>query len=603
MDPDQSPLKKSALQAALLKERIASRISTFDATYRLFSPGERLVLYLLMATLSLSAFALLARANALVSVQVPAQGGTLLEGVVGTVRFVNPLLALSGPDKDLSALVYSGLTRATPEGHVIPDLANQYDISEDGTTYTFALREGLTFHDGTSITADDVVFTILRAQNPDFKSVHRADWEGVEISSGDERTIVFTLPHAYAPFLENTTIGILPKHLWENVPAEDFPFNSLNTHPIGSGPFKIESIDTNATGAATRYKLSSFKKFSLGEPYLRSIELIFYPNEESLVGAFNTRRIDSMAGISPRAAADITRRNAAIARSTLPRTFGVFFNQNKNAILSELAVRKALDAAIDKERIVADLLHGFGVKLSSPIPPRILGARTAAVPQPLGATISTSTNAQGSRAEDTRTMLSQGGWSWSEEEDVWKKKNTALSLTLVTADEPTLAAAAEAIARDWRAAGIRVEVHVYPLSEFNSVILRPRNYEAVLFGEVVGRALDLFAFWHSSQRNDPGLNLALYTSVKADRVLAEARATTNVQDREQLYEEFEEIVLADQPASFLFAPEFIYILPERLRGVKLGALTTPAERFTNVHEWHTDTEAVWSIFTPHADEE
>ena len=420
MDPDQSPLKKSALQAALLKERIASRISTFDATYRLFSPGERLVLYLLMATLSLSAFALLARANALVSVQVPAQGGTLEEGVVGTVRFVNPLLALSGPDKDLSALVYSGLTRATPEGQVVPDLANQYDISEDGTTYTYTLREGLTFHDGTPITADDVVFTILRAQNPDFKSVHRADWEGVEISNPDERTIVFTLPHAYAPFLENTTIGILPKHLWENVPAEDFPFNSLNTHPIGSGPFKVESIHTNATGAATRYELASFKKFSLGEPYLRSIELIFYPNEESLVGAFNTRRIDSMAGISPRAAADITRRNAAIARSTLPRTFGVFFNQNKNAILSELAVRKALDAAIDKERIVADLLHGFGVTLSSPIPPRILGARTAAIPQPLEATISTSTNAQGSRADDTRTMLSQGGWSWSEEESVWK---------------------------------------------------------------------------------------------------------------------------------------------------------------------------------------
>lgn len=119
----------------------------------------------------------------------------------------------------------------------------------------------------------------------------------------------------------------------------------------------------------------------------------------------------------------------------------------------------------------------------------------------------------------------------------------------------------------------------------------------MLFGEVVGREADLFAFWHSTQRNDPGLNLALYTNAKADTVLSEARATTNRSERDDLYDEFASLVKEDVPATFLYAPEFLYLLPSELKDVKIGALTTPAERFLNVYEWHTNVEYVWSFLT------
>ena len=204
----------------LTKPRRLSRLSIFEDLLRTFTPGERLLLYIFSMALAASAFVLLVFANTAVSVVVPAAGGAQVEGVVGSARFINPLLALSGPDEDLSALVYSGLMRAAPDGSLSPDLASSYEISSDGTVYTFTLRKNATFHDGTPVTADDIIFTVQKAQSPDIKSRRRADWEGVLATSPDPQTVVFTLAHAYAPFLDNTTLGILPRHLWKDVPAE-----------------------------------------------------------------------------------------------------------------------------------------------------------------------------------------------------------------------------------------------------------------------------------------------------------------------------------------------------------------------------------------------
>jgi peptide/nickel transport system substrate-binding protein len=139
-------------------------------------------------------------------------------------------------------------------------------------------------------------------------------------------------------------------------------------------------------------------------------------------------------------------------------------------------------------------------------------------------------------------------------------------------------------------------VQIYPLSELNTSVIRPRDYDALLFGEVVGRSLDLFAFWHSSQRNDPGLNLAMYASSKVDTYLSEARATVDETKRNSLYAQFASALQKDSPAVFLYAPEFLYVVPKSLQGVELGALTTPSDRFLNVYQWYSETESVWSVF-------
>ncbi len=591
----------------LTKPRAIPLLSFLEGVLRTFSSGERLLFYTFTIFLGASAFALLAGLNASVSVNVPAAGGSLTEGEVGSARFINPVLTLSQPDEDLVQLVYSGLTRIHPDGTVIADLASRYDTSADGTTYTFTLRKDAKFHDGTPVTAADVVFTIEAAQNPEIKSPRRADWEGVQVSSPDSQTVIFKLPHAYAPFIENTTLGILPKHIWQNVSAEEFPFSPANTHPVGSGPYRIVRTDTDATGTATRYELAPFSQYVLGKPYLKRITFIFYPNQKEMMSAFEEHKIDAMAGIAPSELKTLTRRDFSIAHVTLPRVFGIFFNQSRAPVLADAAARAALLTAVDKQEIVTSVLGGYGVALESAIPPGVTGTIIPAAPIPFAAhaasSSGTATTSNTAATDVVRAILSRGGWTFlpaqagSETSGVWKRKKVELSLTLATADEPELVATANVVAEYWRAAGIKVAVQVYPLSELNTNVIRPRAYDAVLFGEVVGRTADLFAFWHSSQRNDPGLNLAMYANAKVDSYLARARATTDKKQREKLYAQFNEEIDKDDPAIFLYSPEFIYVVPASLQGVQLGAMTTPSERYQSAYKWYMDTERVWSIFT------
>ncbi len=589
---DDSSGTSPVLTTSLTRERSILRLSTLNDLLTRFSPSERLVLYVLTLILGVSSLALLAGANETVSINVPSRGGSITEGLVGPARFINPVLATSAADADLTALTYSGLVRTIPDGSVVPDLAESFSVSEDGTTYTFALRESATFHDGKRVTSADVLYTIKQIQNPDVKSPHRADWEGVTVSAPDDRTVILTLPHAYAPFIENCSLGILPEHLWKDTTAEDFPFNPLNTNPVGSGPYEVKQVDKDSTGSSIRFDLAPFSDFTLGRPNISSISVRLYTSEEAVVKAFNASDVDAVAGISSEQLAELSLKHSTVMRSTLPRVFGVFLNQNHAPIFADSAVRNALDIALDKDRLVRATLGGFATPLSSPVPPVRSGIVVG--------TTSTSSAASNAYTLDSvdaaRDALERGGWKWDQATGEWKKGTQVLQFTLATTDTPELVASANAVITAWRQAGMKVTLKVYPLAELNTTVIRPREYDAILFGEVVGREPDLYAFWHSSQRNDPGLNLSLYANSKADTLLSQARATTNKSEREELYTEFADVVREDQPAIFLYAPDFLYVFPENVTGVRIGSLTTPSERYQNVYQWYTDTERVWEIF-------
>lgn len=584
------PHLKETQKPALAIERRPGLLRYLNGLLVSFSPGERLFLYILTISLALSAWILVIELNRAISTEVPASGGTLVEGAVGTPRFVNPLLSITQSDQDLTALVYSGLLRVDPEGGYIPDIAESYTISDDGTTYTFNLRSDVTFHDGTPLTAEDVLFTIARAQNPDVKSARRADWEGVVASKTDDDTIVFTLPNAYAPFVENTTIGILPKHLWENVPASEFQFSQLNTEPVGSGPYRFKSVTRDNTGAPVEYTLIPFNNFTLGTPHIKRIVYRIYTSTEALVAAYEEGAIDSFVVASPKSLPETTALSANLFQLPLTRVFGVFLNQSHAPVLADAAARTAIDQAVDKHAIVQTVLGGYAEAVSGPIPPGIM-SRPATSSSP-------TRMSPEERIEMARATLSAGGWSFSEEEQIWKKGTNRLAFTLSTADTEELVATANMLSEQWRAAGIPVTVQVYPLTDFNLSVLRPRTYDAILFGEIVGRSLDLFAFWHSSQRNDPGLNLSLYTNAEADKKLASARAESNRLNREALFQEFAAILAKDTPAVFLYSPRLAYMVPKHLNGMEVGALTQPSDRFKGVYRWYRDTERVWTIFAP-----
>ncbi len=570
----------------------AVHIPWFDAMQDIVDSlgrGSRALFIFFAVLLCVSSAGLLYTLKQSLVVKVPAYGGSLSEGIIGSPRFINPVLAISDADRDLTALVYSGLLRATPNGGYKPDLASGYVVSDDGKMYTFTLREHLFFHDGAPVTSEDVAYTVQKAQDPALKSPLRANWDSVRVETPDARTVRFILRSAYSPFIENLTLGILPKARWSSISNEEFTFSELNAEPVGSGPYAIRSVSRTSSGIPSTYSLRSFTDYALGEPYLGSLIIHFYQSEGALVAALGEGKIDSASGLSPGNLGTLPPEN--IRTSPLNRVFGVFFNQNQSVVLRDKTVRSALNNSINRDELVAGVLGGYGTALMDPVPPTF------------GDTTYSAATSSTALAASARQFLIAKGWKPRNDGILQKTSGTGknastvtLEFDLTTANVPELRAAAEYLRATWRLVGAQVNVKIFEQGDLSQNIIRPRKYDALLFGEVIGRELDLFAFWHSSQRNDPGLNIAGYANSAADKALEAMRATADPKKRYQLLSIFIIELNKDIPAVFLYAPDFVYSVPNDIAGVDLGFIETPDDRFLSLPQWHKETDEVWPLF-------
>ncbi|MBI2409784.1 peptide ABC transporter substrate-binding protein [Candidatus Kaiserbacteria bacterium] len=571
----------------LWRERLARprSVPTFDSlTGRIqaFSPGDRLIWYALLGLLALASLSSLYALEQRLLVTVPAYGGTLVEGEVGSPRFINPLLGISDADRDLAALTYAGLMGPSGDGTLALVLAESYSISPDHKVYTFTIRKDAKFSDGSQVTAADIIFTVRKAQDPGLKSPEYADWAGVAVEAVNERTVRFVLSRPYAPFLSLTTLGILPARLWQNISDEEFPFSNLQTQPVGAGPFAIESISRDPSGLIGSVLLKANPRYVLGRPYLDSIRFNFYPRTEDLVTARASGAIESAYDISSNSGA------SQVLSAPYARVFAVFFNPSEKPVFARPEVREALSHALDRESIITGVLGGYATPIMGPVPP---GAGIAQVPVPQAAN-PTSAGAQ---------VLKKAGWIYDGDARIWKQSGGKLVLdgiTIRTSNVPELKNVASAVKGEWEKLGIPVTIELYEPGDLSQNVIRPRKYQALLYGMVVGRDQDLYAFWASQERNDPGLNIALYANKTVDGLLEDARENADAVARIKDLQKIEDLIAADYPAAFIYAPNFTYTVPADLAGIALPQIVTPKDRFATVASWYRATDAVWPFLAP-----
>ena len=293
---------------------------------------------------------------------VAAKGGTFVEGVIGQPRFINPAYANSDVDRDLVQLIFSGLMRYDENMNIVPDLAERYETEGEGEVYKFYLKENLFWQDNKPITADDVIFTIQTIQNPDFKSPLQANWVGIEAEKINDLTIKFTLRKPYGAFLENSTIGIMPKHIWNNITAENFPFESYHLNPIGSGSYKIKDLKKNNSNQISSLTLIQNPLYFGKKPYISKIKFFFFNNEEDLIKSAQKKEIKALSLMFD----GKINNNWENYFFSMPRYFSVFFNQEKSKVLAEKNVRIALNYAVNKKEISEQTID-------SPVLPEIYG--------------------------------------------------------------------------------------------------------------------------------------------------------------------------------------------------------------------------------------
>jgi peptide/nickel transport system substrate-binding protein len=562
---------------------IKERLKELRFLFRRFSKREQITAYVLLALMLISGGYAARALSTRYSTEMPRQGGSLKEGIVGRPGFANPLLAAGSADHDIVALVYSGLYRIGENGLVVPDLAEKTEISDDGLTYTVTLKKNLTWHDGTAFTARDVLFTITLVKDRAYKSPLRANWEGVSVSVPDDGHIVFVLRKPYAPFLQNLTLGIIPKHIWEGKSPENFPIDATVITPIGTGPFRVKQIVRNqTTGVPERLELASFDNFALGRPFLKTITLSFYPNEEALLSAYEKKEVDSFGPLSKESAETLEGKSVHEVDFPLLRVFAIFLNQSEAPVLLDKNVRAALAQSAPRQKIIDQVLAGKGSPLSGPLAPGMLGY----VQTPTG----TST--------EPSLLLQSAGWTLENGVLVKRaaKKTERLSFSIATANVPELIAAASLVKEAWQAFGAEVEVKLFELGDFEQNVIRSRDYDALFFGLQTKGDPDPYAFWHSSERLDPGLNVALYTNKTVDSILEKSRGTKDPTERATQYQNFSTELAKDNPAIFLYAPYYRYVAPRNIKGITPLGISDGSDRFSNVYTWYRYTERVWNIF-------
>ncbi len=571
-----------------IKNIYRTKLDYLEKIISSFCLTEKTILIILSIIFIISSLSLFEKVNNHFTSEVPAHGGSLSEGLIGSPRFINPLLELSDADRDLTYLVYSGLMRATASGDLINDLAESYNISTDGLTYSFKIKDNVYFHDGQKITTDDIEYTIKMVQNINLRSPKRSNWVGVEMEKISETEIIFKLKQPYSPFLENTTLGILPKHIWNNATVDEFSFSSFNIEAVGSGPYKIVEVKRNNSGIPTYYNLQAFDKYALGEPFITNLKFNFYQNEESLFNAYLAHNIDGTSSLTSQNLDLLKDKNGINAEKiSLPRVFGVFFNQNQAKIFLNKEVRQALNMTVDKNRIVTDVLNGYGQTIDGPLPNGIISD------------IKEEENYDREQAIiQAKEILTEAGWKFNETDNIWEKKTKTetqkLAFSISTSNTSDLKRVAEILKEDWALLGAQVEILTFEPSDLNQTVISQRKYDALLFGEIINRSLDLFAFWHSSQRNT-GYNVAIYTNSKADKLLEDARQISDKEERLKKYALFEAEIENDIPAIFIYSPEFIYILPNKILGFKSGLINNRSERFEEIYNWYIETDKIWNF--------
>lgn len=513
----------------------------------------------------------------------PDYGGTYIEGIVGEPLYLNPILApASDTDLDMSKLVFSGLMKYNEKQEQVPDLAESFEVSDDQKNYTFHLKKNIKWHDGKNLTANDVIFTVQCIKNPEYQSPLRANFQNVAIEKIDEYAVKFTLTgEAFSPFLkESTTFGILPQHIWSGIPPKNVFLSEYNLKPVGSGPYKFSEYKKDKkTGVIKSYTLISFEDYFDKKPYIKEIIFKFYDDYPSLIAAFNKKEIDGISFIPAEKKSDISKEiNYFLLK--LPRYYNIFLNQSKNKILEEKEVRKALAFAIDRQRIVDEALEGEGMIVDSPVLPGFLGFNPEVQKY----------NYNTSKANE---ILHQANWRDDDHDGIRSKNDTKLEINLTYAAQEEFTRASSIIKENWEKIGIKTNLQEIDPTVLQSEYIRPRNYEALIYGQLISHDPDPYPFWHSSQREDPGLNLTSFKDKTADTLLEEARKTSDEKERRLKYLHFQNILAEEVPTIFLYSSTYLYGVKKNVKGIELEYITTPSDRFANIVNWFIKINHRW----------
>lgn len=508
-------------------------------------------------------------------------GGVYVEGVIGNISTLNPLLAASESEQAVSRLLFSSLYNYDVTGALHADLAESMTVKDD-KVYTIKLRNAA-WHDGKKLTAEDVVYTINLIKNPQVRSPLRVNWLDISARAIDDSTVEFMLPAVYAGFSHALTFPVIPKHILQSVSPSSMREADFSSNPVGSGPFAVKRVQTSESTSSTDVvRMEPNTKYYGAVSTLSRLELRAYGNESLLVKAVNSGEVSAASGLSLSAADNIKSKQYSTKHWLLNKGVYLLMN-NRSQTLQDARVRQALRYATDTSSIRATVGDNVA-RLDTPILQSQIAQKLPVAPD--------------YNLDKAKALLKEAGWTYNQGQ--WKGKDgRPLAVAVTTSSgRDEYKKIVDALKRQWSKLGVDVQLREIDTSStttsFVQSVLQPRDYDALLYELELGADPDVFAYWHSSQASASGYNFANYSNRTVDNDLVGGRSRTNSALRAAKYIQFVNQWLNDAPAIGLYQSVGSYVLNNGASIVEpRGSLNTMNDRYADVTTWSTGRASVY----------
>ena len=502
-------------------------------------------------------------------------GGAVTIGkvAVGNLTF-HPLFNSLGVEREIAALIYGeGLLRVDASGKPSDGLAYLPIKLSDGRDWVFRLKQGVEFHDGEPLTADDVIFTYTRYKasrvyDPVF---HRYFQNIAQLAALDQQTVRIIMKAPIETFPNRlATLPILPRHQMERGLFADAGAHLETTRPIGLGPYRVESWPVLDT-----VTLTANERWHRGRANLDRVAYRFYPTSEALQAAFIMREVDLIEVERDGTLKDLKRaRSDAKIQAIEPgnRAFSAVFYNHRHPLLSQSVIRRALTYATNRERILDEVLvRGAGVLAQSPIHPEFAFKGGG-----MGFDY---------RPREAREMLRLQGWRDTDGDGFLDRDGRSLRFELLF---PRGQSSAEKAVRVIKLNLNHIGIRVVPVPVTQKELVQRLgigSYEAALFvQDFEPTADDLYAVFHSESI---GLgNMLGYRSRQVDRNINFLFGLPDQQRAGPVYQQLEMLLIRDQPCMFLYFVDTRYVAYDPTLenlGIPGEALRSPAAWFRTAY--------------------
>lgn len=488
--------------------------------------------------------------------ETPDKGDAFVLGTIADAKTLVPILASDSASAGVCNLLFNGLVKYDKNIEITGDLAESWEIQDEGLKIVFHLKKGVKWHDGEDFTAKDVEFTYQKLCDPNVKTPYSGDFLKIkEFNVIDPYTIEVIYSELFSPSLSSWGMWIMPWHILKN---QDLNTTDFASHPIGTGPYILKKWCRQ-----DKIELTANENYFEGRPLISRYILRVIPDQATLFLELQTREIDSCP-LTPLEFLRQTNNDFFLKnyRKYRLNSFSyTYLGYNlRDEKFKDKKVRQAINLAVNKKEIIDIVLSGLGKEITGPFAPQSWAYDNSVEAAPFDP----------ARA---RRILEEAGWRDNNHDGFIDKNGRKFEFTIITAQgNESRIKCAELIQKYLKNIGIQVKIKVLEWSTLITEEIEKRKFEAVLLGWSLSRDPDCYDIWHSLKTKPGEFNFIHYNNPKVDELLEKARTTFDEKLRQKYYHEIHAFIYEDQPYMFLYAPDSLEIINSRFKGVETAPL-------------------------------